>query len=74
MPIAVGKANVFRPKLNGKRLMRGTDGRSVAVGSVQDVKAANWARVDDGFEATAPVGSMTRDVSPFGLMPMSPAM
>jgi formylglycine-generating enzyme required for sulfatase activity len=50
-----------------EKAARGTDGRLWPWGSVQDVKAANWARVDDGFEATAPVGSMTRDVSPFGL-------
>jgi sulfatase modifying factor 1 len=51
-----------------EKAMRGTDGRLWPWGNVQDLDAANWARVDDGFEATAPVGSMTRDVSPFGIV------
>jgi sulfatase modifying factor 1 len=50
-----------------EKAMRGTDGRLWPWGNVEDVNAANWARVDDGFEATAPVGSMARDVSPFGI-------
>ena len=51
-----------------EKAMRGTDGRLWPWGEVQDLNAANWARVDDGFEVTAPVGSMTRDVSPFGVV------
>jgi formylglycine-generating enzyme required for sulfatase activity len=50
-----------------EKAMRGTDGRLWPWGNVQDLNAANWARVDDGFDVTAPVGSLTRDVSPFGL-------
>ena len=51
-----------------EKAMRGTDGRLWPWGNVQDLNAANWARVDDGFEATAPVGSLKRDVSPFGIL------
>ena len=51
-----------------EKAMRGTDGRLWPWGNEQDVTAANWARVDDGFEVTAPVGSMPRDVSPFGIV------
>lgn len=51
-----------------EKAMRGTDGRLWPWGDAQDLNAANWARVDDGFEVTAPVGSMKRDVSPFGVV------
>lgn len=51
-----------------EKAMRGTDGRLWPWGNVQDLNAANWARVDDGFEVTAPVGSLKRDVSPFGVV------
>jgi sulfatase modifying factor 1 len=50
-----------------EKAMRGTDGRLWPWGNVSDLNAANWARVDDGFEVTAPVGSLKRDVSPFGI-------
>lgn len=51
-----------------EKAMRGTDGRLWPWGNVQDLNAANWARVDDGFEATAPVGSLKHDVSPYGIV------
>ena len=51
-----------------EKAMRGTDGRLWPWGDAQDLNAANWARVDDGFEVTAPVGSMKSDVSPFGVV------
>jgi formylglycine-generating enzyme required for sulfatase activity len=47
--------------------MRGSDGRLWPWGSVVDVKATNWSYSRDGFEATAPVGSFPRDVSPYGV-------
>src|SRR5437016_13846634 len=51
-----------------EKAMRGTDGRLWRWGNVPDLNAANWARVDDGFEATAPVGSLKHDVSPYGIV------
>jgi formylglycine-generating enzyme required for sulfatase activity len=51
-----------------EKAMRGTDGRLWPWGNAPDLTAANWARVNDGFDVTAPVGSFTRDVSPFGVM------
>lgn len=51
-----------------EKAMRGTDGRLWPWGNVPDLNAANWARVDDGFEATAPVGSLKGDMSPFGII------
>lgn len=51
-----------------EKAMRGTDGRLWPWGPTQDLMASNWARIDDGFEVTAPVGSMARDKSPFGLL------
>lgn len=51
-----------------EKAMRGTDGRLWPWGNVPDLNAANWARVDDGFEVTAPVGSLKHDVSPYGIV------
>ena len=51
-----------------EKAMRGTDGRLWPWGNVPNLNAANWARVDDGFEATAPVGSLKHDVSPYGIV------
>jgi formylglycine-generating enzyme len=51
-----------------EKAMRGTDGRLWPWGNMPDLNAANWARVDDGFEATAPVGSLKHDVSPYGIV------
>ncbi|MER3421928.1 MAG: formylglycine-generating enzyme family protein [Nitrospiraceae bacterium] len=50
-----------------EKAMRGTDGRLWPWGSAQDLMAANWARTNDGFDVTAPVGSFKRDVSPYGV-------
>jgi formylglycine-generating enzyme required for sulfatase activity len=51
-----------------EKAMRGTDGRLWPWGSVELPGAANWARVDDGFEVAAPVGQFKSDSSPFGVM------
>lgn len=50
-----------------EKAMRGTDGRLWPWGNTQDLMAANWARANDGFEVTAPVGSFKRDISPYGV-------
>jgi len=50
-----------------EKAMRGADGRLWPWGSSPDVSGANWARVDDGFDVTAPVGAFPRDLSPFGV-------
>jgi formylglycine-generating enzyme required for sulfatase activity len=51
-----------------EKAMRGADGRLWPWGNVEQAKGANWARVSDGYEATAPVGSFVTDVSPYGVM------
>src|SRR5579884_1124144 len=48
-----------------EKAMRGTDGRLWPWGNDPDPRGANWARVEDGYEVTAPVGRFPRDVSPF---------
>lgn len=48
-----------------EKAMRGTDARLWPWGNDPDPRGANWARVDDRFEVTAPVGAFPRDVSPF---------
>lgn len=50
-----------------EKAMRGTDGRLWPWGDRNDPEAANLARVNDGAEVTAPVGSFPKDVSPFGV-------
>jgi formylglycine-generating enzyme required for sulfatase activity len=50
-----------------EKAMRGTNGQLWPWGSVEVPSAANWARVDDGFEIAAPVGRFKSDVSPFGV-------
>jgi formylglycine-generating enzyme len=51
-----------------EKAMRGADGRLWPWGNVEQAEAANWARVNDGYEATAPVGTFTTDTSPYGVM------
>ena len=48
-----------------EKAMRGTDARLWPWGNRNDPGAANHARVDDGFEVTAPVGFFKKDSSPF---------
>lgn len=50
-----------------EKAMRGTDGRLWPWGHQLDWSASNRAHVNDGYEATAPVGSFAKDVSPFGV-------
>jgi formylglycine-generating enzyme len=50
-----------------EKAMRGVNGRLWPWGNVEVASAANWARVDDGFEVTAPVGTFKSDESPFGV-------
>ncbi|MGE5258983.1 MAG: formylglycine-generating enzyme family protein, partial [Hyphomicrobiales bacterium] len=40
-----------------EKAMRGTDGRLWPWGNQEKLSGANWARVQDGFEVTAPVGT-----------------
>ena len=51
-----------------EKAMRGPDGRLWPWGNVEVPNAANWARVDDGFEVAAPVGRVKSDASPYGVM------
>lgn len=51
-----------------EKAMRGTDGRLWPWGTVEIPHAANWARVDDGHEVSAVVGTIKSDASPFGVM------
>jgi formylglycine-generating enzyme required for sulfatase activity len=51
-----------------EKAMRGTDGRLWPWGNQERPNGANWARVQDGHDVTAPVGSFQTDKSPFGVM------
>jgi formylglycine-generating enzyme len=51
-----------------EKAMRGTDGRLWPWGSLEQPNGANWARINDGYEATAPVGTFKTDSSPYGVM------
>lgn len=51
-----------------EKAMRGADGRLWPWGSQERLNAANWARVQDGFDVTAPVGAFRDDRSPYGVM------
>ena len=51
-----------------EKAMRGTDGRLWPWGNAEQLDGANWARVNDGYEASAPVGTFKVDVSPYGVM------
>ena len=51
-----------------EKAMRGTDGRLWPWGDTEQSDGANWARVNDGHEATARVGTFQLDKSPYGVM------
>lgn len=51
-----------------EKAMRGTDGRLWPWGNREETSGANWARVQDGYEVSAPVGSFETDKSPYGVM------
>lgn len=51
-----------------EKAMRGTDGRLWPWGNVELANGANWARVQDGYDVTASVGSFKTDRSPYGVM------
>ncbi len=50
-----------------EKAMRGTDARLWPWGNDPDPMGANWARVNDGYDVAAPVGTFPRDISPFGV-------
>jgi formylglycine-generating enzyme len=51
-----------------EKAMRGSDGRLWPWGNVEQPHGANWARVHDGYDVTAPVGTFQSDASPYGVM------
>ncbi len=51
-----------------EKAMRGSDGRLWPWGSDEQPHSANWARVQDGHEVSAPVGTFATDKSPYGVM------
>ena len=51
-----------------EKAMRGSDGRLWPWGNVEQPNGANWARVQDGHEVSAVVGSVLTDKSPYGVM------
>jgi formylglycine-generating enzyme required for sulfatase activity len=51
-----------------EKAMRGTDGRLWPWGNQEKPNGANWARVQDGHEVSAPVGTFQTDQSPYGVM------
>lgn len=51
-----------------EKAMRGTDGRLWPWGNQELPHGANWARVQDGYDVTARVGSFKLDKSPYGAM------
>lgn len=51
-----------------EKAMRGGDGRLWPWGNREQANGANWARVQDGYEVSAPVGSFQDDKSPYGVM------
>jgi formylglycine-generating enzyme required for sulfatase activity len=48
--------------------MRGPDGRLWPWGNTEQPNGANWARVQDGHEVSAIVGTVLTDKSPYGVM------
>lgn len=51
-----------------EKAMRGTDGRLWPWGDQERPQGANWARVQDGHEVSARVGTFVTDKSPYGVM------
>jgi len=51
-----------------EKAMRGSDGRLWPWGNQDQPNGANWARVQDGHEVSAPVGSFKGDRSPYDVM------
>lgn len=51
-----------------EKAMRGADGRLWPWGNNERSYGANWARVQDGYEVSAPVGTFVTDKSPYGVM------
>ena len=51
-----------------EKAMRGVDGRLWPWGNTEHANGANWARVQDGYDVTAPVGTFKDDRSPYGVM------
>lgn len=51
-----------------EKAMRGADGRLWPWGNNEQSHGANWARVQDGHEVSAPVGTFVTDKSPYGIM------
>lgn len=51
-----------------EKAMRGSDGRLWPWGNQEQPSSANWARVQDGYEVSARVGSFQADKSPYGVM------
>lgn len=51
-----------------EKAMRGPDGRLWPWGTDDRASGANWGRVDDGYDITAPSGTFKDDRSPYGVM------
>jgi len=51
-----------------EKAMRGADGRLWPWGNNEQADGANWARVQDGHEVSARIGTFETDKSPFGVM------
>lgn len=51
-----------------EKAMRGADGRLWPWGNNEQPHGANWARVQDGHEVSARVGTFVADKSPYGVM------
>jgi formylglycine-generating enzyme required for sulfatase activity len=51
-----------------EKAMRGSDGRLWPWGNSEQPNGANWARVQDGHEISARVGTFQADKSPYGVM------
>jgi formylglycine-generating enzyme required for sulfatase activity len=51
-----------------EKAMRGPDGRLWPWGSQDQPSGANWARVQDGYEVSARIGTFQADRSPYGVM------